>query len=216
MTTPQGWHLRGYLPHYDDGRSIQSITYRLIDSLPADAIEKLREQNPDEDAQRIEIEKYLDAGCGSCVLREAGNAQVVIDTWKHHEGVGYHLHAWVVMPNHVHVLVEPLAGKNIGEIIAAWKSVSTRRMLATGSKPGSATVLGRNPPARRPSIRAAVKRHIWQPDYWDRYIRNERHYRAVIEYIHQNPVKAGLVANTEDWPWSSARGWKEKNNAGTS
>ena len=205
MTFPQGWHLRGYLPHYDDGRSIQSITYRLIDSLPAEVVIKLREQNLDDEAQRVEIEKYLDAGLGSCVLREAGNAQAVIDAWKHHEGVAYHLHAWVVMPNHVHVLVEPLAGKPIGEIIAAWKSVSTRRILAAGSKPGSATALGRNPPACRPSIRVAAKRQLWQPDYWDRYIRNERHYRAVIEYIHQNPVKAGLVAKAEEWPWSSAK-----------
>ncbi len=216
MSTPQGWHLRGYLPHYDDGRSIQSITYRLIDSLPAEVVIKLREQKLDDEAQRVEIENHLDAGWGSCVLREASNAQAVIDTWKYHEGIGYHLHAWVVMPNHVHVLVEPLAGKPIGELIAAWKSVSTRRILAVGSKPGRATVLGRNPPACRPSIRVAVKRQLWQPDYWDRYIRNERHYRAVLEYIHQNPVKAGLVAKAEEWPWSSARKWNEKNIAGSS
>ena len=50
MTLPQGWHLRGYLPHYDDGRSIQSITYRLIDSLPAEVVIKLREQNLDDEA----------------------------------------------------------------------------------------------------------------------------------------------------------------------
>ena len=204
MSTPQGWHLRGYLPHYDDGRSIQSITCRLIDALPAEVVIKLREQNLDDEAQRIAIEKSLDAGWGSCVLHEARNAQAVIDTWKHHEGVGYHLHAWVVMPNHVHVLVEPLTRKPIGEIVAAWKSVSTRRILASGGAPGSATALGRNQPARRPSLRAAVKRQLWQPDYWDRFIRNERHYHAVIEYIHQNPVKAGLVTKAEEWPWSSA------------
>ena len=47
------------------------------------------------------------------------------------------------------------------------------------------------------------KTRLWQPDYWDRFIRNKRHYHATVEYIHQNPVKAGLVAHAEDWPWSS-------------
>ncbi|MCL7455160.1 MAG: hypothetical protein M8467_19160, partial [Anaerolineae bacterium] len=46
---------------------------------------------------------------------------------------------------------------------------------------------------------------VWMREYWDRYIRDERHFEAVVAYIHDNPVKAGLVKNAEDWPWSSAR-----------
>ncbi|RCK77040.1 MAG: hypothetical protein ANABAC_3465 [Anaerolineae bacterium] len=42
------------------------------------------------------------------------------------------------------------------------------------------------------------------PDYFDRFIRDQKHFKAVVEYIHQNPVKAGLVAAAQDWPWSSA------------
>ena len=116
-------------------------------------------------------------------------------------------------------------GQAIGSIVGAWKSVSARKILqgtptlrtpttgtATPSIPtpgiptlGTATTLGRfpiNPPGggRRPG-----KRHVWQVDYYDRFIRNEQHYRAAADYIHQNPVKAGLVARAQDWPWSSIR-----------
>ncbi len=41
-------------------------------------------------------------------------------------------------------------------------------------------------------------------EYWDRYIRDESHLRAVIRYIHENPVIAGLCPTAPDWPWSSA------------
>ena len=46
-------------------------------------------------------------------------------------------------------------------------------------------------------------KHLWMRDYWDRYIRNDRHFENVVLYIHQNPVKAGLCEHAEDWPWSS-------------
>jgi len=51
---------------------------------------------------------------------------------------------------------------------------------------------------------------VWHREYWDRFIRNERHFQQVVEYIHQNPVKAGLVERPEQWPWSSACTMEEK------
>jgi putative transposase len=87
------------------------------------------------------------------------------------------------MPNHVHVMIEPLPGHEIGRIVGAWKSVTARKILGS----------------------TIEKRHLWQVDYFDRFIRNERHYRAAVNYIHQNPVKGGLVGKAEDWPWRSAR-----------
>jgi REP element-mobilizing transposase RayT len=45
---------------------------------------------------------------------------------------------------------------------------------------------------------------VWHREFWDRYIRNEKHFLQVIEYIHMNPVKAGLVLKPGDWLWSSA------------
>jgi hypothetical protein len=45
---------------------------------------------------------------------------------------------------------------------------------------------------------------LWMREYWDRYIRDENHYRTVVDYVHQNPVKAGLCASAELWRWTSA------------
>lgn len=54
---------------------------------------------------------------------------------------------------------------------------------------------------RAPGVHAP---RVWMPDYWDRYIRDEQHLHSVIDYIHNNPVKAGLCRKETDWPWSSA------------
>ena len=45
---------------------------------------------------------------------------------------------------------------------------------------------------------------FWQREYWDRFIRNEHHFNQALNYVHNNPLKAGLCENIEDWPWSSA------------
>jgi putative transposase len=199
---PPGWHSRGYLPHYDDGAALQAITYRLWDALPADVVAKLEEQALDDAKRRVALERYLDAGHGSCALLRHGNAKIVVDGWRHFEEERYRLHAWVVMPNHVHVLLGPLVGHTIPEIMQAQKSFTAKAILAgsAGLRPAMQKNAGGTP--------ALPGRHVWQPDYYDRFIRNERHYAAAVDYIHQNPVKAGLVARAEDWPWSSARDWE--------
>lgn len=183
MPEPRDWHSRGYLPHYDDGRKIQSITYRLADALPIHVVEKLEEQALGDDKHRAGIEEYLDAGHGSCLLKQPHCAETVVENWRHFDGTRYRLHAWVVMPNHVHVLIEPLPGTEIGKIVQSWKSYTAK-------------VIG--------GVRTETARRVWQADYWDRFIRNEAHYQATVAYIHNNPVKAGLVKRMEDWAWSSA------------
>lgn len=188
MLQPPGWHGRGYLPHFDDGQSLQAITYRLGDALPAEVLVKLTEQLADDDTRRGKIEHYLDVGHGCCLLRRAENARMVVENWRQFHGTRYQLHAWVVMPNHVHVLIEPLANYGLSQIVHSWKSYTAKAML-------------RHNAGQRPALPTASR--IGQADYWDRFIRNEHHYRATVDYIHHNPVKAGLCANAEDWPWSS-------------
>jgi hypothetical protein len=55
---------------------------------------------------------------------------------------------------------------------------------------------------------------FWEPDYFDRYIRDQAHYDVAVYYIHENPVKAGLVTSAEEWRWSSA--WRDPGTAGVS
>jgi REP element-mobilizing transposase RayT len=189
---PRGWHSRGYLPHYDDGEKQQTITYRLADSLPAAVVAKLEEQALGDENRRTEIEHYLDASHGCCVLRKPACAEAVLENWRHFDEARYRLHAWVVMPNHVHVLIAPIGAAALSEIVQSWKSYTAK------------VILSHCPPG------AFALNHVWQPDYYDRFIRNERHYAAAVDYIHQNPVKAGLVARAEDWPWSSAPEWERR------
>jgi REP element-mobilizing transposase RayT len=87
------------------------------------------------------------------------------------------------MPNHVHVLIETMADHGIGAVVGAWKRFSARM---------ANRLLGRSGP-------------FWEADYWDTYIRNERHFESTIAYIENNPVKAGLVDDPGDWPWGHAR-----------
>jgi REP element-mobilizing transposase RayT len=153
------------------------ITYRLADSLPEDV-------NPVSETaqQRRSIEKYLDAGYGSCVLRRPDVARLVIRNWEHFDGIRYELVAWVVMPTHVHVMIRASKGQSLSRIVHSWKSYSAKAIVKM----------------------ANVRRPVWHPDYWDRFIRDAGHFSDATEYIIQNPVSAGLVREPRDWPWSSA------------
>lgn len=180
----RGWHSRGYLPHFDMPGVTQMINYRLNDAMPASRRHEWAGllEIDDDLKRRARLEECLDRGFGECELRDSRMATVVEENWLHLDAHDYRLLAWVVMPNHVHFLVEiwqtPLA-----DLLQNWKGYTARRING---------VLGR-------------RGKLWQDDYWDRYIRDEAHYRKVVHDIEWNPVKAGLVKAPEQWPFSSAR-----------
>src|SRR5262249_35260477 len=91
------------------------------------------------------------------------------------------LHAWVVMPNHVHVLLEPK--QPLGIITKAIKGRSARQ---------ANLVLGRK------------GKQFWQDESFDHWIRNDMEFVKIKKYIERNPVVAGFTAQECDWPWSSA------------
>ena len=181
------WHDRGYLPHFEGGEVPQNITFRLHDSLPAELrAEWARElENLPETEQRRErrkrIEAALDSGYGACHLARPEVARLVVETLGHFDNERYRLHAWCVMPNHVHVLVTPLADHTLTSIVHSWKSYTANR---------ANQVLGRRGP-------------FWMQEYFDRAIRDEDHFIAAVEYIEHNPVDAGLCRTPGDWAWSS-------------
>ena len=182
------WHSRGYLPHWEAGEIPQSITFRLADSLPAALLERwsseLASLAEDEAAtkRRERIERALDSEHGDGSLRQPAVAEVVENALLHFDGERYRLHAWTIMPNHVHALATPMAGHSLSAILHAWKSFTSRRANA---------MLGRS------GI-------FWAPEYFDRVIRNENHFSNALSYIAMNPVKAGLCGAPEDWRFSSA------------
>ena len=75
----------------------------------------------------------FDAGHGCCLLREPAAACLVQDALLCFDGVRYRLLAWVVMPNHVHVLFQPLEGWTMARIVASWKSFTGRRLASAAA-----------------------------------------------------------------------------------
>ena len=177
---------------------IQSIDFRLCDSMPASILEKWKTQlelaaangrqdagTPGKNSAELHrrIEKYLDAGHGECWLRRNAVAQLTENALLHFDGQRYRLLAWCVMPNHVHAMIETHEGFPLPAVLHSWKSFIANQ---------ANKLLGRHG-------------EFWQREYSDRYIRNAEHYQQAVAYIEENPVKAGLVRLKTNWPRSSAR-----------
>ena len=196
QTTNQ-WHSRGNIPHCDFTGLHQSITFRLADSLPHSKLIQLEQQltketsnlTPDQAMieRRNKIEQWMDNGYGCCALSHPEMASIMELTLLKFDGTRYKLISWCIMPNHVHVLIE--AHDQLGKIIQSWKSYTGRWAI-------------KNKETHQIPI---PNKGFWQREYWDRYIRTEKHYQNVVDYIHNNPVAAGLCKKEADWPWSSAR-----------
>ena len=206
------WTDRGYMPHVDGADLIQHVSYHLADSLPKQAVaamdQQLKSMPPKlrDNEKEKRVAAYLDAGKGSCILRVPELAEMVQETFTHFAGDRYHLHAWCVMPNHVHVLFQPMNGWTMSKIVSSWKSFTGRRISeyakGNGMPAGLSAALGRGQVGA--TLGRGVPSRVWHREYWDRYIRDHAHYVNVMKYIHENPVKAGLVGKASDWKWSSA------------
>jgi len=198
VAVPSGWHSRDYLPHFD-GPATQHVTLHLADSLPNEVLERIVkeiEALPEEERdaeKRQRVDAWIDAGHGWCILREPEIARMVQGALLHFDAERYRLLAWVVMPNHAHVLFEPMNGWSMADIVASWKKFTARGISDW-----------RNTRERQSPDWPPWSSRVWHREYWDRYMRNEYHFQQTVRYIHQNPVKAGLAPKAEDWPWSSA------------
>ena len=163
------------LPHWQQDSCPQFITFRERDSLPQSILRAWRAErdrwlarNPephDEAAKEAyrelftnPIEDALDQGMGPCRLRKPTNRTILEKVLMHSNGNKVEQLAWVIMPNHVHLLCRPF--DPIEDLIKIWKGTSARR-IGEGS--------------------------IWQSNYRDTMIRNERHLYRVIRYIRNNP-----------------------------
>jgi putative DNA methylase len=194
--THRGWHSRGYLPHFDHPNLVQSINFRLHDSVPADVLnnwkreltiqEKTDAENPKLVKLRKRIAKYEDAGHGACFLKDPQIAGIIQDALLHFDGQRYCLLAWCIMPNHVHVLAEMKKGYPLDKILHSWKSFTSKEANKILNRTGE----------------------FWMSEYFDRFIRDQRHFYFTKEYIENNPVAAGLCGRPEYWQFSSAFGKK--------
>ena len=180
------WHRRFHSVPHRENKALQSITFRLYDSLPKEVIEEIKlklDIKKDDPAcnsmqyQRLrqKIAEYEDAGYGQCFLQDKRIAAIMQDTLKHFDGERYQLLCWCIMPNHVHVLIEVNEGWSLSRIMHGWRSYTANE---------ANRILGRTG-------------KFWMEEYYDRYIRNDNHLQKTINYILNNPANAGL----DDWPW---------------
>ena len=188
MDNLKGWHRRGYLPHFDGGEVTQFVTFRLHDSLPRKILNSLESEfkgNDDLEKQR-RVEKYLDCGYGECFLKNPNIAEIVKSKLLAMHDKEFRLKAWMIMPNHVHLLLTPCAGNSLSRIMQSIKGSTARAANLLLERGGD----------------------FWMRDYFDRYIRDYEHFIKAFAYIENNPVKAGLCAHFSDWRFSSA--WNEE------
>ena len=176
-----------YLPHWRQPGATYFVTFRLADSVPA---EKLRqwetemktwlEKNPEPHTlgQREEYNQtfterfhaWLDAGSGSCLLAQPAAAAVVETALRHFDGERYALGNFVVMPNHVHVIVKPLGEHTLADITHSWKSFTAHQINEA----------------------LACEGRLWQSESFDHLVRSAAHLEKFSAYIRANPEKAGL------------------------
>jgi putative transposase len=180
-------HTENRLPHWQQTGAVYFITFRLADAVPT----HLRNQwEDDHDAwvrvhpepwtsetereyhERFSgaIERWLDAGHGACLLRRPDCSQIVADTLRHFERERVVMISFVIMPNHVHALFVQNPDWPLEKLIRSWKGFTARQINR---------LLGRSG-------------NFWQRDYFDRLVRDGKHFANCVRYIRRNPEKTRL------------------------
>src|SRR5213082_3408120 len=178
---------RRHLPHWEQEGATYFVTFRLADSIPNTLLTEWHDElqtwlkfhpRPWDHKTAKEYErrfvdgpeKWLDRGHGECHLRNQRLAAIVANALRHFDRERYRLDAFVVMPNHVHVLVQPKSGHSLSEILHSWKSFSAH------------------------SINKALHRKgdFWMEESYDRMVRDFEELERYRDYIKENPVAAKL------------------------
>ena len=172
------------LPHIDEMGQPVFLTWRLYDSLPPHRVFPKDTLNS---GQAFAImDRLLDeTRSGAFYLRQPAIADIVVEAIQYNASIlgHYLLHAFVVMPNHVHLLATPAVA--LPKLTKSLKGITAKRANA---------------------MLALTGRPFWQEESYDHVVRNEREFERIRNYIEQNPVRAGLVREASEFRWSSA-GW---------
>jgi putative transposase len=174
---------RRNLPHWQPEARAIFVTWRLCGSLPGGFTAHLRKWNVDPRKQFMSADRMLDAASsGPLWLKDPEIASCAERAIQRGAELGHYvLQAHVLMPNHVHALLEPLVP--LGKLMSGIKGVSAREANLKLGRTG---------------------KPFWQDESFDHWTRDPGQFSRTKAYIENNPVKARLCAKPEDWPWSSA------------
>jgi REP element-mobilizing transposase RayT len=171
------WQRR--LPHWTPDDCIAFVTWRLAGTLPFHVLTAEPDEGTKFQREDFELDKSTQ---GPCWLEIPEIATIFVEALKYSESVGkYELYAWVVMPNHVHIVLKPK--EPLCRIVRWLKAATANRANTLMVRTGQA---------------------FWSREYYDRWIRDSKELGRVINYVESNPVKAGIAASPEDWRCSSA------------
>jgi putative transposase len=199
-----------HLPHWQPPGATLFVTFRLADSLPQSVIEELQAMDRQREAARRRIKddgerrRQMDlesrrafgrwdtalglAQSGRRWLAVPGVAEVVVEAIHYRDGQVYDLTAFCIMPNHVHVVCTPLPRQDgiyypLHSILQSLKRHTARQ---------ANRILGR-------------QGAFWQSESYDHVVRDEAELERIVEYVINNPVKAGLIDDGLLWPWMYVR-----------
>ena len=178
-----------HLPHWHQDDKYVFVTFRLHDSLPQEKLQWFREEKeswlkqhpqPWEEKTTKEyinkfgkaVDKWLDNNYGNCLLKKQSNRKIVEDALLFFDGKRYDLVAFVVMPNHVHILLKLREGHELTEIMHSIKSYTAKKINENENNTGP----------------------VWQSESYDRLIRDQKHFENVVRYIIANNKKLAWVA----------------------
>jgi putative transposase len=198
---------RRHLPHWQPRDAVYFVTFRLKNSLPIEVIKSLKEEREHTKAllegfPKTEREgrnyleerryfgkwvSYLDkAEFGPHWLSQPEIASIIKEALHHRDGKVFDLHAFCIMSNHVHVVFEPISKADCQSALGLPRIMQSLKRHT----------------ARQANILLSREGAFWQDESYDHVIRDNDEYLRIIRYILENPVKAGLASNWEDWRWS--------------
>jgi len=198
-----------YLPHWTREGAIYAINFRLADSVPQSVLRAWEAEREDivRNAERRgtpltsyeherldylyseKVERYLHSGKGACWLKDEQIARIVSNALLQFNGERYRLYAWCIMPNHVHVVLQPISECSLPDILHSWKSFTSKEANKILCRKGT----------------------FWRTEYYDHLIRNDQDLAHHIEYAWSNPDKAGF----RDWKWRWKKDTHERDAHGT-
>ncbi|MDZ4290154.1 MAG: transposase, partial [Prosthecobacter sp.] len=187
------------LPHWEQPDVCYFLTFRTIDSIPAEVmngwksereqwlrangidpetedwhslLEMLPQEVRDGFHERFSkrMHEFLDTNVGECLLRRPDLREIVVEALGHFDADRYQLAGFVIMPNHVHVLVQCLGENRIKAVCYSWKRYTARLIHE----------------------RLERKGHFWQAETYDHIVRSEAQFEHYRNYIRENPSKGKL------------------------
>jgi carbamoylphosphate synthase large subunit/REP element-mobilizing transposase RayT len=178
---------RRNLPHWEQSGATYFVTLRLADAVPQPVMQQWKEEleiwlkfhpEPWDATTKYEYQKrfqdnreqWLDQGHGGCLLKDADVSAIVVESMRHFDRQRYVLDAFVVMPNHVHVLVQLAKNQSLSDILHSWKSFSAKEINRVLGRTGS----------------------VWQEESYDRIVRDFEGLTRYRDYIGRNPENARL------------------------